>query len=64
MPLLRWSGTVRSVVKEITVTPGAATIRYTILMPEDSRLRGGTAEEVVGGGSVLSTVKFGRIWWA
>ena len=33
-------------------------------MPEDSPLRGGKAEEVVLGGPVLSTVKFGREWWA
>ena len=33
-------------------------------MPEDSRLRGREAEEVAVGGPVLSTVKFGRIWWA
>ena len=55
---------IHSFVKEIAVAPGAATIRYTIPMPEDSRLRGGEAEEVAVGGPVLSTVKFGRIWWA
>ena len=33
-------------------------------MPEDSPLRGGKAEEVALGGPVLSTVKFGREWWA
>ena len=33
-------------VKEIAVAPGAATIRYTIPMPEDGPLGGGKAEEV------------------
>ncbi len=51
-------------MKEIAVAPGAATIRYVIPMPEDSPLRGGKAEEEALGGPVLSTVKFGRIWWA
>ena len=50
---------VRSFVKEIAVAPGAATIRYTIPMPEDSPLRGGDAEEVALGNPVLSTVKSG-----
>ena len=50
---------IRSFVKEIAVAPGAATIRYTIPMPEDSPLRGGDAEEVALGGPVLSTVKSG-----
>ena len=54
---------IRSFVKEIAVAPGAATIRYTIAMPEDSRLRAGKAEEVALGDPVLSTVKFGREWW-
>ncbi len=47
-------------MKEIAVAHGAATIRYTIPMPEDSPLRGGDAEEVALGSSpVLSTVKSG-----
>ena len=50
---------VRSFVKAILVKPGAATIRYTIPMPEDSPLRGGDAEEVALGSPVLSTVKSG-----
>ena len=50
---------IHSVVKEIAVAPGAATIRYTIPMPEDSPLLGGKAEEVALGGPVLSTTKFG-----
>ena len=40
---------IRSFIKEIAVAPGAATIRYTIPMPEDSPLRGGDAEEVALG---------------
>ena len=55
---------IRSFVKEIAVAPGAATIRYTIPMPEDSPLRGGKAEDVALGSLVLPTVKLGRIWWA
>ncbi len=54
---------IHSFVKEIAVAPGAATIRYTIPMPEDSRLRGGKAEEVALGGPVLSTVKSGGPDW-
>ena len=53
-----------SFVNEIAVAPAVATIRYTIPMPGGSPLRGGEAEEVAIGGPVLSTVKFGRIWWA
>ena len=37
---------IRSFVKEIAVALGAATIRYTTPMSEDSPLRGGKAEEV------------------
>ena len=51
---------IRSFVKEIAVAPGAATIP----MPGDSPLRDGKAEEVALGGPGLSTVKFGREWWA
>ena len=54
---------IRSFVKEIAVAPGAATIRYTIPMPEDSPLRGDDAEEVALGGPVLSTVKSGGRYW-
>ena len=50
---------IRSFVKEIAVAPGAATIRYTIPMPEDSPLRGRDIEEVALGDPVLSTVKSG-----
>ena len=54
---------IRSFVREIAVAPGAATIRYTIPMPEDSPLRGGDAEEVALGSPVLSTVKSGGPGW-
>ena len=54
---------IRSFVKEIAVAPGAATIRYTIPMPQDSPLRGGKAEQVDLGGPVLSTVKSGGRYW-
>ncbi len=54
---------IRSFVKEIDVAPGAATIRYTIPMPEDGPMRGGEAEEVALGGPVLSTVKSGGPGW-
>ena len=50
---------IRSFVKEIAVAPAAATIRYTIPMPEDSPLRGDDAEEVALGSPVLFTVKSG-----
>ncbi len=50
---------IRSFVKEIAVAPGAATIRYTIPVPEDSPLRGGRTEQPALGGPVLSTVKLG-----
>ena len=48
-------------MKEIAVTPGAATIRHTIPMPEDSPLRVGKAESVALGSPVPSTV---QCWWA
>ena len=56
-------GFVHSFVEEIAVAPGAATISHTIPMPKDSPLRGGKAEEVPLGTSVLPTVKLGRKWW-
>ncbi len=54
---------IRSFVKEIAVAPGAATIRYTIPMPEDSHPRGGKAEEVALGAPALSTVQSGGRYW-
>ena len=50
---------IRSFVKEVAVAPGAATIHYTIPMPDDSRLRGRDMEEVALGDPVLSTVNSG-----
>ena len=56
---------VRSFAKGDPGAAGQATIHYTTPTPLDSPLRGGKAEEVaLGGGSVLPTVKLGRIWWA
>ena len=39
---------IRSFVTEVAVAPGAATIRYTIPMPEDSPLRGSGGPPAVG----------------
>ena len=50
---------IETFVKEIVVVPGDALVRYTIPMPEDSRLPGGNAEKMALDGSVLSTVKIG-----
>ena len=45
--------------KELVVIPGNAVSRYTVPMPNDSRIPGRNAEEVALNGSVLSTVKSG-----
>ena len=50
---------IQSFIKEIVVVPGDALLRYTIPMPDDSRIPGGNAEEMPLDGSVLSTVKIG-----
>ena len=50
---------IETFVKEIVVMPGDALMRYTIPMPDDSRIPGGNAEEMPLNGSVLSTVKIG-----
>ena len=50
---------IESFVKEIVVRPGNAIVRYSIPMPEDSRIPGRVAEEVALHGPVLSTVKLG-----
>ena len=50
---------IETFVKEIVVVPGNALMRYTIPMPEDSRIPGGNAEDMALDGSVLSTVKNG-----
>ena len=49
--------------KETVVMPGGAAIRYTIPMPDDSRIPGRNAEEMPLDGSVLSTVKIGGPSW-
>ena len=46
-------------VKEIIVIPGDALMRYTIPMPDDSRVPGMNAEKMALNGSLLSTVKNG-----
>ena len=50
---------IESFVKEIVVRPGNAVVRYSIPMPEDSRIPGRVTEEVALHGPVLSTVKLG-----
>ena len=50
---------ISSFVKEITVGPGKATIRYAIPMPQDSPIGDRNAEEVALRGAVLSTVRSG-----
>ena len=50
---------IETFVKEIVVVPGDALLRYTIPMPEDSRIPGRNAEDMALNGSVLSTVKNG-----
>ena len=50
---------VHSFVKEVEVTPGKATIVYSIPTPEDSPIGGADAAEVALNGQVRSTV-----WWA
>ncbi len=50
---------IETFVKEIVVVPGDALMRYTIPMPEDSRVPGGITEKMALDGSVLSTVKNG-----
>ena len=48
---------IESFVKEIVVSPGNAVVRYSIPMPEDSKIPGKDAEDVALNGPVLSTVK-------
>ena len=52
---------IETFVKEIVVVPGDALMRYTIPMPEDSRIPGGNTEKMALDGSVLSTVKNGGL---
>ena len=53
---------IESFVKEIVVSPGNAVVRYSIPMPEDSRIPGKDAEDVALHGPVLSTVKLSGRW--
>ena len=50
---------IESFVKEITVEPGGALVRYTIPMPEDSAIGKTDTEEMALHSPVLSTVKSG-----
>ena len=52
---------IESFVKEVVMRPGNAVVRYSIPIPEDSRIPGGGAEEVAFHGPVLSTVKYGGL---
>ena len=54
---------IKSFVKEIDVAPGRAVIRYSIPMPEDSRIPGRDTEEVALTSPVLSTVHYGGPDW-
>ena len=46
---------IKSFVKEIVVMPGDALLRYTIPMPDDTRIPGRNAEDMALDGSVLTT---------
>ena len=52
---------IETFVKEIVVMPGDTLMRYTILMPECSRIPGGTRERMALDGSVLSAVLSGGL---
>ena len=52
-----------SFVKEIAVSPGRATIRYTIPMPCDSRIEGMDSEDVTLRGPILRLVNHGDPIW-
>ena len=53
---------IESFVKEIVVSPGNAVVRYSIPMPDDSRIPGKDAEDVALHVPVLSTVKLSGRW--
>ncbi len=53
---------IESFVKEIVVSPGQAKVRYTIPMPQDSRIAGMDAEEVAISRPILSTVNSGSAY--
>ena len=46
---------IETFVKEIVVMPGSALLRYTIPMPDDSRIPGRSGEEMALNATVLST---------
>ena len=54
---------IESFVREIVVMPDNAFVRYTIPMPDDSRISGMDAEELALHAPVLSTVKYGGPDW-
>ena len=54
---------IETFVKEIVVVPVDALMRYTIPMPQDSRIPGRNTEKLGLDGSVLSTVKSGGPGW-
>ena len=54
---------IETFVKEIVVMPNNALMRYTIPMPDDSRIPGSNTEDMALNGSVLSTVKNGGRYW-
>ena len=53
---------IESFVKEIVVSPGQAMVRYTIPMPQDSRIAGMNAEEEAISRQVLSTASGGSAY--
>ena len=52
---------IETFVKKIVVMPANALMRYTILMPDDSSIPGGNAEDMGLNGPVLSTFKNGGL---
>ena len=50
---------IETFVKEIVIMPGKAVVRYTVPMPADSRIPGGSTEDMALDGGVLSIVKSG-----
>ena len=54
---------IRSFVKEIDVAPGRAVIRYSIPMPDDSRIPGRDVEELALRVPVLSNLHYGGPDW-
>lgn len=54
---------IESFVKEIVISPGRAVVRYSIPMPEDSRMAGRDTEQVALRSPVLSTIKSGGPCW-